>query len=302
MTSATPPHLVLAAHPGRCGSKYLARLLETAEDTWAHHEPAPTLAGDVWLRTKREGYAATRAERRLKVDALRQTVRNRSFPGHYAETSHMFAKAYADVLYESLAVETPEPPWRVDVVRLRRPFFALVRSHLRRGSFRDALATGGAATWLDAEWYYDSTDTLVCETPALAPVLPQRPAFRALSYLNDFDLKVDRLCAEDGPAAKHGRAVDCWLPDLTADAEHASRLIERLGLRPTVGTAIVHSLGGVNDGPPLRGFFDGPDAGGITPAALLRVAEEFEALCEQTDTPRSALLRAGLDELADAAE
>ena len=36
--------LIFCASPGRCGTKYLASLLDTAAMTQAFHEPEPTLA------------------------------------------------------------------------------------------------------------------------------------------------------------------------------------------------------------------------------------------------------------------
>lgn len=116
------PRLIFSANTGRAGSGYLAGLLDESRTVTAGHERPPQMTGAWTRRIAYEPRMASYADRLVKVDAIRSEVA-RIPPGRvYADTSHMFVKTFADVVFDEFAHD------RLSVVVLRRDPVDVARS------------------------------------------------------------------------------------------------------------------------------------------------------------------------------
>jgi hypothetical protein len=116
------PRMVFSANSGRAGSGYLASLLDESRTVSAGHERPPQMTGAWTRRIAYEPRMASYTDRLVKVDALRSEVA-RIPPGRvYADTSHMFVKTFADVVFDEFAHD------RLSVVVLRRDPVDVARS------------------------------------------------------------------------------------------------------------------------------------------------------------------------------
>ena len=117
--------LIFSINPGRSGSTYLARLLSLSDRVDAGHERVPVMAERTLRRAKQRGLEATYQERsRRKVPAIRRRLDAIHHNKVYAETSHLFAKTFADVVMDAFvtdhALHGYKEPCRVDVIVLQR--------------------------------------------------------------------------------------------------------------------------------------------------------------------------------------
>jgi len=121
--------LIFAASPGRCGSNFLAHLLDTGKAISADHEPDPAMIGE-HLRDIAYGSASESFQRRLvKADALRARLAETPRGAAYAETTHMFVKTFADVVLDQFNHD------QISVVHLHRPIASVVGSMAALGWF-----------------------------------------------------------------------------------------------------------------------------------------------------------------------
>jgi hypothetical protein len=123
---------IFSINSGRSGSEYLAKLLDTAGNASAYHEPWPDGAGRYVTR-----FPATHpspAQLLLyppmylrkywkKIRTIRRTARHLPKGDVYIETNHMFILSFYDVVMRHL-----EP---VDVILMRRYLPAAVRSFIQ---------------------------------------------------------------------------------------------------------------------------------------------------------------------------
>jgi hypothetical protein len=130
--------LIFSANAGRSGSNYLTELLGAAALMNAGHERQPTMTGP-WLRAiDSDGPAPSYEDRRLKAVAIRAELRELGSNVVYADTSHMFVKTFADVIFDDF------PHHLLSVVVLRRDPFDVAKSFFAL----DYLGLGNTA-WLD---------------------------------------------------------------------------------------------------------------------------------------------------------
>lgn len=125
---ARPPaggaqRLVFSANAGRSGSEYLAELLGAAPTVAAGHEREPTMTGGWLRRTLYEDPARSYEDRRVKTDIIRSELAEMRPNQTYVDTSHMFVKTFADVVFDDFQHEL------LSVVVLRRDPIAVARSY-----------------------------------------------------------------------------------------------------------------------------------------------------------------------------
>lgn len=112
--ASVQPRLIFSANSGRAGSSYLASLLDASARIDSEHERRPQMVGS-W--TRQVAYDARRVSyqgRLMKVDAIREEIQRLPAGWTYADTSHMFVKTFADVVFDEFQHE------RTSVVVLRR--------------------------------------------------------------------------------------------------------------------------------------------------------------------------------------
>jgi hypothetical protein len=122
---------IFCINSGRSGSKYLARLLGSAEGVSAFHEANPNMSGPYLRMICEKGLEATFADRRVKAHTIWQIV-SRLPPGWvYAETNHMFIKTFFDVVIEAFKDH------EIDVIILRRNLPQVLKSFITMGYFSE---------------------------------------------------------------------------------------------------------------------------------------------------------------------
>ena len=158
------------------------------------------------------GFEATLEARRQKVDAIRQEFEHLPASTVYADTSHMFVKTFADVVFDAFEHHT------ISVIDLRRDPIAIARSFFALDYFGP---NGGS--WKD--WML----------PPTTPFAPYR--LRADEVQSQFDLIFGYLV---GIAARtrelrsltpQANWIDVDLSDLST-TDGAQRLFEQLRVKP----------------------------------------------------------------------
>ncbi|MEY2959204.1 MAG: hypothetical protein RLZZ01_1772 [Actinomycetota bacterium] len=204
--------LIFSTNPGRSGSGFLAELLDRSDDIDAGHERLPTMTGPWLRRVEHLGAEESRHRRRFKVEAIAHEL-GRLPPGvAYCDTSHMFAKTFADVVLDGF------PATSITVIELRRDPVSTARSYFELG----------AVSSVDGTWH----DWMV---NPLAPAARFR--VDPTTVESPFDLVFASL------VDAHARAVDLrrghprisWIEADLADistAAGAARLFDRLDARP----------------------------------------------------------------------
>lgn len=122
---------IFCINSGRSGSEYLARLLGTAAQVRAFHEPEPIMTGPYLRMAQELGLEASFATRAIKAQAVWQRLSVLPPGTIYAETSHMFIKTFADVVMAAFRAH------EVDVVVLRRWLPAVLKSFVAMGYYSD---------------------------------------------------------------------------------------------------------------------------------------------------------------------
>jgi hypothetical protein len=202
-------------NPGRSGSQYLAQLLGTAEGVAAFHEPEPTMSGAPLHQINAAPYAASLADRRVKLDGIARLVAAHPNARVYAETNHMFIKTFFDVVVEALD--------DVEVIHLRRDPALVLKSFVELGYFSplnhawpDWMSSPNAATaaqrCVDADAKLDPFDL-------------------SIAYLFDIAARAARF-RRDHPAVP---VHEVNLGEIL-DAAGARSFLQRLRLTPTSRT------------------------------------------------------------------
>lgn len=114
--------MVFSASPGRSGSGFLAFLLGASVDVNVGHERLPVMA-DTWLRrVARYGLEESHYDRRVKAETIRAEMSRLPIGVVYADSSHMFIKTFADVVFEEFQHDL------ISVVVLRRDPVSVAQS------------------------------------------------------------------------------------------------------------------------------------------------------------------------------
>lgn len=132
---ATAPHgervghrLVFSANPGRSGSGFLARLLDTSPSIDAGHERDPALTGPWVRRVAFQGHDESSAERMIKLDVIARECAHLADGMIYADTSHLFVTTFADIVLDAVDHEL------VSIIVLRRDPVLVARSYFTLGT------------------------------------------------------------------------------------------------------------------------------------------------------------------------
>ena len=216
--SDTPPatnstrRMIFSTNSGRSGSEFLSRLLDAAPTISAGHERAPTMTGP-WLREVGYlGFEATLEARRQKVGAIRQEFEHLPAFRVYADTSHMFVKTFADVVFDAFEHHT------ISVIDLRRDPIAIAGSFFALDYFGPS-----EGPWRD--WML----------PPTTPFAPFR--LRADEVQSQFDLIFGYLVGiatrtrELRSLTPQANWIDVDLSDLST-MDGAQRLFEQLRVKP----------------------------------------------------------------------
>lgn len=179
---------IFSINPGRSGSRYLARLLQSTKEARAFHEPPPRMNG-YWLeRVGREGYEPSFEKRRqVKCAAISEQLDRIKPSGVYCETTHMFIKTFFDVAMHDFP--------HADVIILRRPLPQVLRSFVRLGYF--SRRNNNWPLWMSAP---------SAATAALRAVDTDRNLDQfdlCIAYLLDIEARCRRFKAEYPTARVH---------------------------------------------------------------------------------------------------
>ena len=121
--------LIFTISPGRAGSEYLAKLLNTAVNIHALHEPHPCMNGRILEMAMNMPPAESYGQRRIKLLGINRSLSHLGSDTIYAETSHMFIKSFHDVVLDYYE--------NVDVIILRRQLHKVLKSFIELGFFSD---------------------------------------------------------------------------------------------------------------------------------------------------------------------
>ena len=216
--SETPPatkmtrRMIFSTNTGRSGSEFLSLLLDATPTISAAHERMPQMTGH-WLREVGHlGFEATFEARQQKVEVIRKDFEELRPSEIYADTSHMFVKTFADVVFDAFEHHT------ISIIDLRRDPIDVARSFFALDYFGPR----------NKEW----PNWMFPPTAAFAPFRLQADQIQS-----QFDLIFGYLV---GIAARtrHLRSltpqanwIDLELNDLST-SEGAQRLFEQLRVKP----------------------------------------------------------------------
>ena len=205
--------LVFAASPGRSGTKFLAQVLGSTESTVAFHEGKPNMAGEFLRAVAYRPAADSYQERMVKVQHLRDTLREMPERSTVIDTTHMFVKTFADVVLDEFNHD------RITIMDLRRPLPSLIGSMMDLGWF-----TAWAPKWRD--WLIPPT-----APGSVFPIPMDRVTSRvdvALGYVLDSRIRTRDLRA----VTPHVRWVDVMVEGLV-DRHSIETLLAELHLDPS---------------------------------------------------------------------
>lgn len=122
-------------------------------------------------------YEATRAERRIKCEGLREILRTVDPASVYAETSHMFIKTFFDVVLEEFT--------NVEVIVLRRDLAHVLKSFIEMGYFSDR----------NRHWrgWMSSPEAATAALPPIRPEATLDQFDRSIAYLLDIEARAERF-------------------------------------------------------------------------------------------------------------
>lgn len=215
--------LVFSINSGRSGSDYLYRLLSTAENAAAFHEPRPSMAGSRMSKVPatrptlfdRAFYAGMYIKKYQKVRAIRETIKELPPGKVYVETNHMFILTFYDVIMNHFQ--------DVHVVLLRRYLPWVVKSFLDLNMFIPADSK--------TKYWTSSPNSPSAAVAALAPDDEMDQVDRCIGYVIDIEARAQRF-KQKYPKA---HVVEKRLLDLN-EREPVEDLFDRLKLITTPAT------------------------------------------------------------------
>ena len=213
--NSVQPRLIFCANNGRAGSGYLATLLDATPKVSGGHERAPRMTGAWARRIAYEPRAESYDARLVKAAAIRAEVDRLPAGDVYADTSHMFVKTFADVVFDEFQHE------RLSVIVLRRNPVDVAKSFFEL----DFLGPRPLA-WYD--WLIPPTVPQSAFPLSLEDVEDQFDLI--FGYLVDIENRTQRL-RELTPAVAW---IDARLERIS-EVEGAAALFEKLGLAAPAG-------------------------------------------------------------------
>jgi hypothetical protein len=215
--------LVFSINSGRSGSDYLYRLLSTAENAKAFHEPRPSMAGSRMSKVPASRptlfdhafYAVMYLKKYQKVKAIREVINQLSPEEVYVETNHMFILTFYDVIMNHFR--------DVHVVMLRRYLPWVVKSFLDLNMFTPEDSK--------TKYWTSSPNSPSAAVPALAPDDEMDQVDRCIGYVIDIEARAQRFMQQYPDAT----VIEKRLPELNS-RDHVEDLFAQLKLRPTAET------------------------------------------------------------------
>ena len=131
MENISNHRLLFCINSGRCGSQYLARLLNSTKEVVAFHEAEPKMIESYVRLIENKSYEETREARRIKSYAIKQTLLGIPKSTAYCDTSNMFIKTFYDVIMEDFKES------QVEVIILRRNLVQVLKSFMECGYYSD---------------------------------------------------------------------------------------------------------------------------------------------------------------------
>lgn len=122
--------MIFTLSPGRCGTKYLANILDTVPETAGKHEPEPAFV-EMSVVAQRRPDVARKWLERVKLPAIE--LYERMGADVYVETSHMVMNGFVGPLLELADF---------DAIVLRRPKEEVALSYWRKGSIPGRTGNG----------------------------------------------------------------------------------------------------------------------------------------------------------------
>lgn len=163
--------LIFTLSPGRCGTQYLAKVLNTAPGIVARHEPKPGFMEMSVEAQKDQGIARKWLER-VKLPAIE--LYKQMGADVYVETSHMVINGFVEPLLDLVGF---------DAIVLRRPREEVALSYWRKGSIPGRTPRGQNCLLVPERpnrmtnyelclWHADETERLVQKyTPMIGKVV-----------------------------------------------------------------------------------------------------------------------------------
>lgn len=216
--------LLFSINSGRAGSKYLYRLLDTAANVTATHEPKPSMAGryvieypvsDPGLLDSLFYYGVMCPHKFEKVRHLQQVLADLPANHVYAETTHMFILSFYDVVMAAFGES-------VSVVIMRRHLPKVVKSMVSLGDF------GKRRNW---RFWRSSPNARSAAVQAAAPDAELDQMDMAIAYLIDVEARAQRFKQQ----FPHINTVEVRVEALN-DWETVSQVFEQLNLEPSDAT------------------------------------------------------------------
>ena len=207
--------LIFSINSGRSGSRYLAQLLSTARHVKGFHEAKPKMSGEFTAMINAGALELSRAKRRVKADAIAETLRASSPEDVYVETNHMFIKTFFDVVLEDFH--------NVAVIILRRELALVLKSFVELGYFSSR--NPRAFQWMS------SPNAATAALPAIGPDATLDQFDLCIAYLLDIEARGERFKSEYPTVPTHEVRLE-QLNEVT----YVEELLRRLGLTPTAAT------------------------------------------------------------------
>ena len=201
--------VIFCVNSGRVGSGYLARLLATADDVVAFHEPRPRMTGGFLRKVEAAPLHSSYDSRSVKVIGVCRQLAGLSKSVTYAETNHMFVKAFYDVILDAFV--------NAKVIVLRRNMARTLKSIVELGYFSDS-------SWHWRIWM-QSQDSRFAAIPAPGSFKELDAVDRAIAYLLDVEGRAAQLVRQypDVPI------VECRIEEI-ASTDGAIKLLRQLGV------------------------------------------------------------------------
>eukprot|EP01103_Thecamoeba_quadrilineata_P011865 TRINITY_DN2936_c0_g1_i2.p1 TRINITY_DN2936_c0_g1~~TRINITY_DN2936_c0_g1_i2.p1 ORF type:complete len:314 (+),score=55.48 TRINITY_DN2936_c0_g1_i2:573-1514(+) len=220
--------MIFSINPGRTGSEYLARVLDTAKNVRCFHEKEPVVVH--FPEVLQKGLEATTPERSSKLKAVLQDLTEEPFrtePNQiYCDTSHMFVKSWADVVLDHFFSVEEDGRWEVDVIVLRRYLPLTLRSFMRLDTWHPNLPLN---EYSGGEYSLGHRNFAI--VPPYALNHQQDKVDLALGYIIDFEAQAKKF-SENYPQV---RMHEIRLEQIQT-GDGVRKMLEDLGLEPTQRT------------------------------------------------------------------
>lgn len=202
---------IFCINSGRAGSQYLSKLLSTAKDIQAFHEPHPQMINKHLDAINNYDYSYSYNDRCIKVDAINKLTKNWNSNTIYVETSHMFIKTFWDVIINELEGD-------IKVVSLKRDLPKVLKSFIELSYFN---RNGEALKWMSLP------DAKTATVKCIKPYYGMNHYEKCIAYLIDIEGRREKFTKEYSD-----RISECRLERLN-DMHCVNRVFKELDIQPT---------------------------------------------------------------------